>query len=230
MPSVVASRVTPRISVNKLGEYMEASAGRRERIIQDQKNRPAFQVARYQEAQDAITDYLLRGARDESIITMAIERLDSAAPTTEWDEQRKKDCIGALESILSFDEFPFLDNMLIVRGTLNPSKLAIAGVQVSVRPEIILRQTRSGGQVVGGVKLCLAKTMPLSDASASYIGTVLHQYVEQKVPGGSSAQFKNCVVLDVFAKAFYLAPRACTRRRQDVAAACREIARMWPSA
>ena len=47
-------RQAPRISVNKLGEYMTATPLRRRRIVLDQKRPKTFIFARYREPQDAI--------------------------------------------------------------------------------------------------------------------------------------------------------------------------------
>lgn len=231
MPAAAATRTTPRISVNKLGEYMVANAARRERIVQDQKTPPTFKAARYTEALDAMTAFFLRGGTDESVITGAMERLNAATPTTDWEEQRRDDCIEALEAILQFDDFTFLDGLLVIAGKPDQPKLSVRGVEISVRPELLLRDCERPGQpIVGAVKLSIGKTKPLNEVSASYIGTILHQYVEEVVPDGASAQFKKCTVVDVFARGIYVAPRSFTQRRQVIAAACGEIARAWPTA
>jgi hypothetical protein len=54
-------REQPRISAPKMGEYLEATAPRREVILRDQKFPAAFKTARYQPAADAIRRALLQG-------------------------------------------------------------------------------------------------------------------------------------------------------------------------
>jgi hypothetical protein len=70
-------REVPRISVNKLGEYMTATPLRRRRIIQDQKRPKDYIVPRYTEAQDAIVAYLSATARDDVRLLEAVDRLRS---------------------------------------------------------------------------------------------------------------------------------------------------------
>ena len=49
----------PKISLNKLGEYLDATPSRRKKIIQDQQDpRPVITI-RYQDARENITEILL---------------------------------------------------------------------------------------------------------------------------------------------------------------------------
>lgn len=61
-------RAVPRISLNKLGEYMNASASRRKRIIAEQREPKTFIVARYTDAMDVICDYFQDDSRDDEIL------------------------------------------------------------------------------------------------------------------------------------------------------------------
>ena len=227
-----SSRSDPRISINKLGEYMTATASRRRRIIQDQKYPKDFIVARYTEAQEPIALFLVGGATDDTILASAISRLTSTTPKSDWDSQRIECCIEALESMLDIEDFDCLKDMTVHHGHSDPQKMVIAGVSISVRPELILRGTdRTGRPTVGAVKLCIGKSKPLDAESASYLTTLVHKYIEDTVAKSDEiALVQRCYVLDVFAKECFCAPRSFTRRRQDIEAACQEIARAWPLA
>ena len=57
-------------------------------------------------------------------------------------------------------------------GQADPRKLTVAGVDISVRPEVVLRgKDRLGNPTVGAVKLYIGKTFPLSDDAAAYVAT-----------------------------------------------------------
>jgi hypothetical protein len=223
-------RSEPRISLNKLGEYMVATPRRRRRIIIEQKRPPDFQTARYTEAQDAIASFLATGCNNDEVILEAIRRLGASLPRTEWDAQRIQLCTEAIEAFMDFDDFSLLEEMAVSRGMSDPPKLQIGGVGVSVRPDVTLQGSdRSGAPVLGAVKLYIGKTIPLDAQSGAFVATTLHQYVDQLLEPEGAAAYRKCIVLDVFAGEMYEAPRAFQRRREDIEAACEEIARAWPA-
>jgi len=54
----------PKVSANKLGEYMSASPSRRNEIVKNQKYPKGYVVTRYNDARRAIIDYFLNGRGD----------------------------------------------------------------------------------------------------------------------------------------------------------------------
>src|SRR6476660_1165440 len=92
-------RATPRISVNKLAEYMTASAARRRAIIRDQKHPLDFVVARYREVYEAIVASLIRGG-DTSPIRERLKKLRESSPKTAWQSQDTQLSLEALEIAL----------------------------------------------------------------------------------------------------------------------------------
>jgi hypothetical protein len=221
-------RTKARISVNKLGEYMVASPRRRRSIIVDQKRPKTFQTARYADAQDAIAAFIRRGAEDYSRLQRALDHLRNQVPTSQWDSDRIDCCVEAIERFMDFESFDFLSGFQAVLGHSDPPKLAVSGVEISVRPEIILRgKDKKGGAIVGSVKLYIGKTIPLRPDSAAYVTTTLHQYVDRFFENQGKVNHRHCYVLDVFAGEVHTAPKSFQARRGDIAAACEEIARAW---
>jgi hypothetical protein len=224
-------RLKPRISVNKLGEYLTASPRRRRSIIADQKRPKTFQTARYTEAQDAIAEFLQAGASDYTGLQKALELLRNKTPVSDWDSDRIDLCVEAIERLMDFDSFDFLEGLCASLGSVNAPKLVVSGVSISVRPEVILRGTdKKGRSIIGAVKLYIGKSIPLKDDSAAYVATTLHQYVERFLENQGTVAYKNCHVLDVFAGTAFHAPKAYQARRGDINAACEEIARSWADA
>jgi hypothetical protein len=111
----------------------------------------------------------------------------------------------------------------------------VEGVTVSVRPDLYLRDKRTK-ELRGIVKLSILKGNTPKDGedpedeAAKYVGTVVHQYANEVISPTAKIVPANCLVIDVFAQRVYEAPKSFKRRRDDVAAACREIARSWPGA
>jgi len=228
MPYTQSVRDTPRISLNKLGEYMTASPSRRRSIVRDQKRPKDAIVARYTDAQDAIVQYLSASVRNVSILHDAREKLGSGQGKTEWDEQRRTSCSEALQCFIDIAETLELEGLELTPGANEQSRLKVAGVEISVRPEVIVRGDGKKGRFVGAIKLCIGKTNELDQKTAEYITTVLHQYVAEQVEGeGETTDYRQCRVLDVFASRLYEAPLAFKARRKDIEAACQEIALLW---
>ena len=224
------TRTHPRISINKLGEYVTARPRRRRRVIHDQKYPPTFQVTRYNQAQSAMSKFLANAGEDK-LIHDTIEELANAEPKSTWDAERIQSCTNALDSFLKVYDPTLIEGYKVEVGEPRPPKLEIAGVQVSVRPDLILRGTdRKGNPTVGAIKLYIAKTKPLDDESGLIIATSVHQYIEHISPDDVKVPLQASMVVDVFAQKIYHAPRAYISRRKDIEAACEEVARAWSAA
>ena len=96
-------------------------------------------------------------------------------------------------------------------------------------PEIIVTVTGHSGQpFVGAIKLCFSKTNPLGPQAGEYVATTVHQVVATYLSQTATADYRQCQVIDVFDRQIYTAPRSFLRRRNDIQAACEEMARAWP--
>ncbi len=215
-------RLTPRISVNKLAEYMVATPARRRGIIRDQKQPRDIIVARYSEVYAAVVDCLVHG-NDVSRVYGRLEKLFNAVPRSTWDAQDKQLSAEALESFLSFvDDFD-ASAFTARPAAENAPHMKLAGVDVSVKPDLLLY---SGGDLAGAAKVYVSKLLPFDDKSGAYASVALHQYL-QGVLSAQRSTPANCWVIDVFARNLYFAPRAYKKKRADLEAACEEIAQRW---
>ena len=236
--SVPAGRVKPRISVNKLAEYLVSrSAARRREIIRDQFQPPAFKAPRYDTACDAIIRYFTRGGA-VSEVNASLHRLVNWQPGPDSGSfaiQKNRNCRDALEAFLHFVENAGVGELTasgftITAGPRDAPKLTKAGVAISVRPELIIRGTDTKkGPFVGAVKLHACKGFAMDQNAAEYVGTLLREYGELHLTDESPCDYRRCYVLDVFAKQLYPAPKATTKRQSEIVAACEEIANGWPA-
>jgi hypothetical protein len=104
----------------------------------------------------------------------------------------------------------------------------VAGVTISVRPEVILQMVdRRGEAKVGLLKLYFAKWHPLDERSGQYIATLLQSFAEQHLKHLGPVEHRLIRVVDVFAGTLFEAPKANTRRLHDVELACEEIGALW---
>ena len=220
------TRSLPRISLNKLGEYLVAKPGRRHSIIRNQKKPKDFIVARYADAVRAIQRHITEEHESADQLNKAVRTLSTADHDSKWKRDTADLCAKALFAFMSIaDEIP-TNGFKAIMGEDSPEKMNIAEVDVSVRPEILLVDPDQNNQIVGGIKLYLGKDNPLEDAS-DFVGSVLYRYLAEVLSTEAAVSHKNCFVVDVFAGEIIAAPKAYKRNMNDVSAACTEISALW---
>lgn len=217
-------RTEPRISVNKLGDYMVATPARRRSILAQQKTPPTFMVTYYEDAQQVIREFYEHGGTDARIIERGIERLEARVPESDFEEQRTQGSADALSSFLDSLDSLDLGGYDVRLGVADPAKLVLHGVAISVRPDLVLVRD---GKPAGAVKFAFSKGT-LEREAAEYVACTVHRYV-QDVMGADRPDPRDTYVLDVFARRVLRAPRSYVRRRKDVEAACEEISARWAS-
>lgn len=220
-------RETPRISVNGLAEYLVAGAGQRRRIIEEQKRPRPFRVIYYREVEEAIRNFVVSEERDAAALRRAASQLRAVTGESEWETTRRLACAEAIECFLRMvGALPF-GTYQSLRGPNNARSLVIAGVTVSVRPEILLSVEREGARRIGAVKLYFSKSDPVTEEQARYAGALIHQHIDSTYPRMGAVDHRMCFVIDVFGEKVFSAPASYKRRRSDMEAACEEIARAW---
>ena len=229
----VTLRPEPRISVNKLGEYLIAGASRRRQILRDQKRPPDFKIIRYADAQQAIADYFLTRHSDPDVLARHLSRLNNwsrGIGDSDFDAQKNQSCRDAIQAFAGMTGKLDFPGLTITAGRTNWPKLTKAGVTVSVHPDFVLHGVdRAGKPFVGGLKVHISKTFAFNDPCGEYVGTMLHEFVETHMARRTATSYRHCYVLDVFAAKLFVAPKNFIRRRSDVEAACEEITILWDS-
>lgn len=230
MADETIERKRPRISINKLGEYLTGTPRSRRRVIERQKRPPGFAVSYYQPAQKAIVEFLEAGAQEPETITNALHELENKTPHSDWEKTRISGCIEALHSFYdNYNEVLNIEGRSFKKGKNTVPKLNMGGVEVSVRPELLIfGNDEEGIQTVGAVKLYFGKNSPLDPETGKYIAATTHQWVEEHLTlNNYKAPYSETGVYDVFEAKFIQAPKSYIRRRRDIRAACDEINMMW---
>jgi len=161
----------PKVSLNQIGEYLEANPARRKKIVQEAKYPKKFITARYSTAKKIIRQYILSDY-DNTLLTHSIDKLEKKKTDKPFQEQ---DRILSLELLrgLQSSILPNLDGLTIniVEGKL--PKTNISGIQININPDFIIRGKYRGKKVVGGIKLSIAKRRVISKNSADTITVLL---------------------------------------------------------
>lgn len=228
---MATTRIQPRMSVNKLGEYLTAKPARRQAIVTDQKHPKEFKVTRYRHATDAIIDFLACGGDDVSVICSAISDLQKKRARTEFQEQDRVLNIEALESFLELLNSYSFQGIACTRTSGPNGKFTMSGVCISVNPNLIVRCTNRKGEILlGEIKLYFSKTHPLDREAGEYVGTALYEHAQLTMSDLGKIDPRYCMTIDVFAGMVHIAPRAYITRKRDMEAACGEIALHWSAA
>jgi hypothetical protein len=234
MDRVVEARKEPRISVNKLGEYLTATPARRRRIVHDAKYPSAFMVARYTAAENAIADWICSGCTDDLMLAQAMATLANAEPGSQFSRIRRDCCLQALDRAGELRDRLNLPTGRVSYVRTNTSiPVQFDNVTVSIRPEVFIYTdgiSRNGDDQrrLGGIKLYISKQHPLNEQSADYISTLLWQsLVVRSAQELLLLNHEQIKVVDVFAGEVFTLPKAHKQRLKEIAAACDEIGDRW---
>lgn len=210
----------PRISINKLAEYMGANALRRRQIVKDAKAPSNFIVSRYGEARRISREYFTSHL-DKELLSEAIQLLSSKEALTDFQKDDKTNSILSLEYLQAMD-MPDLSEyeVRLLEGV--GAVLDLEGVSVSVNPDLLLYNTNTSK--FGALKLHLSKSNLLQEEGRRTVATVLRYYLEVTQFDAIPAA---CFSVDVFAGKFSNSPSAYKQTMKRVEASCREIRLHW---
>lgn len=222
----------PRISVNKLAEYMVSKAARQRKLLRDRKYPDEdFNVGMYhREASEAVSRYLISDQLSTDHIDNQISIIKQQAPAAIGTQRRLNANIEAMERFLEMlDDFDFGDAVPEL-GEHSPDKLTYHGVQISVRPEIILRGTAKGKKVVGGVKLHFPKGFEMNEETSGYVSAAVQEYcIRHLAKPDEMVLGAYCQVFDVGNGNVFPGVKATKSRLRDIEDTCRNIADIWPN-
>ena len=226
----MARNTRPRISVNKLAEYLVANGTRQRSILRAQKF-PSISGMYYAEAAKAVSSCLASNLEDTSRIAHTIRVLEQQSPDKAGAIRRVNSNIDALESFEAMLDDVDLKGATAELGEQRPEKLTMHGVDISVRPEIILRGTgKSGKKQVGALKVHFSRTFPLTDVSAGYVAAVLQRYAEDKlIEGDEIVGPTYCFVVDIGSGRVYPSVKSTAARLKAIESDCKNIAAIWPT-
>lgn len=220
----------PRLSVNKLGEYLIAGPARRHRIIYDAKFPSDVIVPFYTPAEEAIAQFIAGGMHDISTLENRIRTLGQSHAQTVWDQRRINSNIDAIESFMNMVDALDLRGATPILGAHKAPVVTFNGVDISVRPEITLEGVGVRGvPIVGGLKLHFPKANPLDARAGGYVSAMLHCFSADHLPDKGTADGRLCMLVDVSAGRVYPGSISTKQKVRDLQAACAEIASRWPT-
>lgn len=217
----------PRFTLNAFMRYLSANASGREAITLQQKHPSEYQAEYYDAAADVLRRFVIE--QDDAIFDEGIAAIRAGST----EDKGPHNILSNVEVVEAFrDRRPKLDFDGLAPSPLpGPgSSLFIAGVELVIRPEILLEGVVDGETRTGAVKFYFSKGHSLSRSAASYGALLLKRYCEGYLPGGAVVPNRQCIICNVRTGEVHHAPEATMRREREIEAACAEIAVRWPTA
>lgn len=223
----------PIISVNKLGEYIVSKGARQRALLRQRKfPNPDFKVGMFhREATEAIQMYLAGGGIDPRPIENALNSLDQKTPEKIGTIRRINSNIERLERFEEMLDDIDLKGADAEMGEISAEPMNICGVQISVRPEIILRGFAPKGQkLIGAIKLQLSASAKFDKDAAGYVSAAVQEYCRRFfVSNDEIVHAPYCQVVDVGNGIVHPGVKATAQRMKDIEAECQNIAALWQS-
>lgn len=220
----------PRISINKLSEYIAAKAARQARIIRDQKYPPDYITTYYRDAQEAISQYIAGGMSDQSILEKEIAILDQKVPANTYEQRKYSGNIDAIDKFINLVDDIDLFGAMPRLGPQQSQSLRIRNVDISIRPEVVLTGKNTKGKpTIGGIKLHFPSSSYLTADCAGYVSAGLQEYFRWFHGDDGAVDHRISFVIDIGAGCIHQGAKSVKQRMKDIEAACDQIANLWPT-
>lgn len=213
---------TANISINKLGEYMEAGSSKRKSIVQDAKYPQKYKSARYTRAREIIRSYIISGY-DRTVIQYGIDELKNSNPKTDWIKDDVNNSILALENAAEMQMPDFTGYAM--KEAIKGEKLVLSDVSIKINPDLLLFNRKTSKHAM--VKIHIIKGATLNEESLKYISTILMYHQLNKGVAETDIDHTCCVSLDIFKQSYECSTKSYKRRIAAVEAACEEINLWW---
>jgi len=235
MAQVLPQRSSPRISVNELARFMVSSDTARFGIIKRAKCPQLPPIIRYKDVRQPICAFLSDARRDIKPLIVAEQMFRQRADDEAESSLRRDDANQSIEVLHCLQR---MSNQIGVfdfyKAPTEQPKLIIAGVEISVRIDLLVHGNSRGKIQVGGAILRMtqddADTNDARDRRRNmgqYVATLAKMQIEQNICIDRELAGRLCMSIDIQHGEVFAAPNAIVRRTNDIENACRFIAAAW---
>lgn len=204
-------------------------------IIRRAKNPQTPPLIRYKDVRPVVCAYLADDSRSLSRLTEAEQMFAKRKADDTLSDLRQDD---ARASLLVLQSVHGMKNRLApFTFRLAPHsqpKLVIAGVDVSVRADLIVRMPIKGVEHAGAAVMRFSQDDAETDAAKAkrkdmglYVATLVRKHIDQNMTPNLPVSNRLCLSIDVQHGEVFQAPDSNARRMNDLDAACRFIAAVW---
>lgn len=238
MARLPETRTEPRITANDLALFMVSSDTARLGIVRRAKHPQAPPIIRYRDVRPIVCNFLADDNRAVNRLVQGEEmfrqRMEDAAETVlrQDDARASVEVLGAVQRLANqLGQFTFR------AAPANQSKLDLAGVEVSVRADLLVSAPIRNNDHAGVAVLRLTQDDAGTDAARTrrremglYVATLARVHIEQNLAPPHPISNRLCMSIDIQHGEVFQTPDANTRRRNDLENACRFISAIWAGA
>jgi hypothetical protein len=226
----------PRISAKQLAEYLVSDQSRQRAIIKESKFAKTVMVVPYKKVRSSIPHAFSRDCLDiDSLGKRAneIEMENNQPDVSQWFQKDNTNSAAALRHLCSIAPNLTWKNARVLH--LRFPALVIAGVTVSVCPEVAFSFEHKQIAKVGGIILNTAQSEDKSLARdngsfqmGQYLAALLFNMLLAHASKIGVPLHTHCYAVDIFRESVYTAPPGYRRLNKNIEAACEFIASLWP--
>lgn len=220
----------PKITVNKLGEFLVAPAARQRRILEQLKypKDNKFGATAHTEAREALKEYFISGF-DKTILSDCIQALKDKKGLTDYMQKVNNSSIEMLEGVLEINS-DYFSGYSYYKYQGNNEKMMINGVEISVYPDLMVEYTYRDKDYIGAFKLHLSKSSNFGKEGGNYIAVLLNHYTSEFIIPENKVVKPSCSIsYDVPKGDFIKCPASTAVRWNDIKAGCKTISDIWDS-
>jgi hypothetical protein len=218
----------PKISVQKLAEYMASSQTRQRSILRDCKFQRKEQIFQHSAAKRYISKYFDEAKSIEWLSSQA-EKLNSLEPNTEYKRRKNRnDCNFLFSYVKNFPSYKLPPADVIVEKKNKTIKLN--GVIITFNPDLLLKRDAKNKnyQEIGAVMIHHTKGLRNSDEIYRYQTALMFNILNLlNNDSGYVANKKLCIVIDALRGNIICAPSASVRIFKEIQSACESIVGIW---
>ena len=216
----------PKVSINPLIAFVEATERRKSSIVKEQKKPSIIKVAPYATARTAMKRYLKDGF-DEECIYNAIDNLQSQQPNSKW---ALNNAVNSIEALRHFIEMNFPQRVGKIHCSFSKAakkECMLEGVVITVAPDLILRWEDNGKRYIGAIKFRISKN-ELSFSAGRHAASLISYYLRQTIAESDEiVDNSHCLFVDVMDDVIYPAPMDITHSLDVISNACYEYSTIW---
>lgn len=219
----------PRLSDNKLADYMSASEQVRRGILQSCKYQRKTAVIQHQDAKKMIADSMVNGKLNKSKLMSKLEIYEGKITDSEFEEEVKTHNIDYVKIVLTMGFEPIKGSDF--ERCKTQKKLDFNGTEISFFPDVLVARTNQrNNRKIGALNLRYSKSAKLPEQTALYQSALMFGVLrDAPFEPEATAEHALCQTLDGFNGKVYCAPTNSIYLYKEMIAACSAIALQWPN-
>lgn len=226
--------MSTKISINKFAEFLAAKKPARQkalvrRMIREQATDKGF-APYYQAFKTPSREFLQNGATDTAGLARAIQLLANRPGSTKWhatDKRITNQAFLMLQKLAPALRAMGADFLPVPTG-LN-AELVFPGLNVAVKPDMIVHGSRNGVPLQGALRFFLAKDWAyhLGADAAEFVSTMEYMWATRTSSGERTPDTSLCVVAECLQQRITTAPSDVMPQIALIEEGAEQFVRLW---